>query len=62
MTTTLKTFRNTRWTSRNYECTNIVACQAPAAPADHWEECEAEILNGLTDLWREGDVRLFGYL
>lgn len=58
----MKTFRNVNYTKRNYECTNIVACEAEQAPNANYEECGAEILNGLTRLHSENDVRYYGYL
>lgn len=57
-----KTFKNTTWTRRNYDCTNIVACTANEAPAANWVECPAEILNNLTALHMVGDVRYFGFM
>ena len=57
-----KTFRNTAWKTRDYECMNVVACRAPFAPRGAWAECDASVLDGLMQLWREGDVRYFGYL
>lgn len=62
MENTLKTFKNTSWKTRDYECTNIVACQAPAAPKGTWVECDESVITGMTALWREGDVRYFGWL
>lgn len=59
----MKTFRNTAFTRRDYECTNIVACQTESAPAgQHWEECDESILDGLDQLWIESGVRYFGYM
>lgn len=56
------TFRNTRFTKRDYECTNVVACEAEAAPDARWEECSPDVLAGLTHLWTERGVRFYGYL
>lgn len=67
----LKTFRNTEFVKRDYECTNIVACQAESAVAigrcfdersPKWVECDDSVLNGLTMLGIERGVRLYGYL
>jgi hypothetical protein len=30
----MKTFKNTKFTRRDYEATNVVACQAETAPAE----------------------------
>jgi hypothetical protein len=58
----MKTFKNKAWKERDYETTNVVACQGPAAPSDGWEECCPSILNDLQPLWREGETNFFGYL
>ena len=58
----MKTYRNTNFTKRDYEGTNIVACQAEQAPGEAWELATEGILNGLTQLWIQGGVRYFGYL
>ena len=57
-----KTFKNTKFTRRDYEATNVVACQGETAPADHWVECDESALSGLTQLWIESGRRFFGYL
>jgi hypothetical protein len=59
---TIKTFKSKNWTSRNYECTNVVACQAEKAPNDNWIECDEEILSKLNMLEICAGVRYFGYL
>ena len=58
----MKTFRNSLFTKRDYECTNLVACQAEAAPGEHWIECDASVLEGLTHLYSERGVRFYGWL
>lgn len=58
----MKTFRNKKYTRRNYDCTNIVACQAETLPGNDWEECAETILEGLTSLYVVAGVRYFGYL
>lgn len=58
----MKTFRNTKYTKRDYEATNVIACQAVAAPAPHWVECSETVLEGLFPLWIENGTRYFGYL
>ena len=62
-----RAFRNRNHIKRNYECTNVIACVAAAAPADHWEPCDSSILEGLTALELRTtdagmDYRLFGHL
>lgn len=60
----MKTFKNKNFTKRNYECTNIVFCQAEIAPNENWIECEEEEIEEMrcTQLWIEGDIKYFGYL
>lgn len=62
MSTSTKIFRNTLWTRRSYECTNIVACEAETAPGPQWVECGPEILEGLKPLHRQGGARYWGHL
>jgi hypothetical protein len=59
---TMNVYRNTRYATRNYECTNVVACVADKAPAPHWELSTHEILKNLTALWIENGVRYYGHL
>jgi hypothetical protein len=58
----VKTFRNTKHTARNHECTNVIACQAVTAPAAHWVECSETVLVGLQSLWVVNGARFYGYL
>ena len=46
----MKTFKNTKFTRRDYEATNVVACQAETAPADHWIECDESVPVSYTHL------------
>ncbi len=56
------TYRNAKWTTRDYECTNVVACVGLSAPGPNWVECDPAILEGLTPLWIEHGVKYWGYL
>lgn len=58
----MKTFRNTNFTKRNYECSNVVACQGSVAPGPQWVECGESILANLQQLWLTNGVRYFGWL
>jgi len=62
--TPIKTFKNINFTKRDYECTNVVFCQAENAPDENWVECkEIEIeLKKCKQLYKQGGVRYFGYL
>jgi hypothetical protein len=51
------------WTGkRDYECTNVIACQAKSAPSEWWIECDDTILTGLNKLWIEHGVQYYGHL
>jgi hypothetical protein len=58
----MKTYRNTKFVKRDYECTNIVACVAESAPASHWEQADASIISGLTKLYTQNGVAYYGHL
>jgi hypothetical protein len=61
-TTTMKTFRNTNWTRRDYEGTNVIFCQAEEAPKAYWVECDEVEIGKCQQLWIQDGVRYFGYL
>jgi hypothetical protein len=61
------TFRNKNWTKRNYECTNVVACEAEVAPAGNWVPVdqayvEAILNRGGCQSWLAAGVRYYGWL
>jgi long-subunit acyl-CoA synthetase (AMP-forming) len=66
----MKLFRNSRFTSRNYECTNIVWCRADSLeqikqimPQSQWSEVEeGNIAPTAQQLWKQGPVTFFGWL
>jgi hypothetical protein len=58
----MKTFKNTSFLKRDYECTNVVACQGNAPPEGTWEECDESILIGIKPLWIIAGVRFFGHM
>lgn len=63
----MKFYRNTAWKDRDYECTNVVACQALHKPeGDQWVEADASITNGLMELSTRigggNEITFFGYL
>ena len=58
----MKTLRNTKYTKRDYEATNVIACQAVAAPDSHWVECSEAVLVGLQPLWIVNGTRFYGHL
>ena len=60
-----KTFRNKNFTKRNYECTNVAACQLiddGAKVPENYEATDESILFGMTPLWIERGVRYWGWL
>jgi hypothetical protein len=58
----MNAYRNKKFTARDYECTNVVACVADAAPAANWEPTDASILTGLTKLYTQAGVTYYGHL
>lgn len=58
------TFKNTNFTKIDYECTNIVFCQAETKPGENWIECDpAEIEKSkCKQLYIQNGVRYYGYL
>ncbi len=58
----MKTFRNKNFTKRNYECTNVVICQAESAPDANWIECDESEIKGMAQLWTTNGVRFFGWM
>lgn len=58
----MATFKNKNFTKRNYECTNVIACVAAAAPDENYIESDEAVLQGLTQLWIENGVRYYGHL
>lgn len=55
-------FRNTKFTKRDYECTNIVACVAEEAPNENYVlDLKFSIAN-LTHLFTQSGVRYYGFL
>jgi hypothetical protein len=60
----MKTFKNTKFVKRDYECTNVVFCQAETAPNENYKEVdESELyLSNCQPLRTENDVKYYGYL
>lgn len=58
----MKTFRNIKFTKRNYDCTNVVCCVAESAPNGDWQECDGEEIAGLTHLFTRSGVCYYGFL
>lgn len=62
----MQTFRNVNWKTRDYECTNLVACRALNAPNGNWAPCDDSVLLGLTQLETRtqngATVQYWGYL
>jgi hypothetical protein len=59
---TMNTYKNKNYTSRNYECTNIVCCEASEAPNANWVACDGSELDNLSQLYLENGIRYYGYL
>jgi hypothetical protein len=65
----MNTYRNSNFTKRNYDCTNIVACRTEHNPSERgdktniaWTPAVDEVINGLTMLWICDGVEYYGYL
>jgi len=58
----MKAFRNVNYTTRNYDCTNVVACVGEESPGENWEPVDDSIIEGLTHLWTEAGVRYYGHI
>ena len=58
-------YRNINYTRRDYECTNIIACESAdrVPPEPYWERTEDDaILNGLTMLYMNNGIAYYGHL
>ena len=54
-------FRNTKYTRRNYDCTNVVACEADKAPSRDYVPCDRADLNDLFYLYTANGAVYFGH-
>ena len=57
----MTTFKNKNFTKRNYDCTNVVFCQAEQAPNDNWIACDESEIN-CDQLYIMDNVRYFGWM
>lgn len=58
-------YRNTHFTKRNYDCTNIAACipvDDEAKVPEGYEVAPAEILQKMQPLWIDGGIQFWGWL
>jgi hypothetical protein len=60
----MKTFKNINFTKRDYDCTNIVFCQAENAPDVNWVECEEMSIKlaKCNQLYTSDNVTYFGFI
>ena len=58
----MTTFKNKNFTKRNYECTNVVFCQADTAPDSNWIETSEQMPSTMIQLFTQNGVRYFGWL
>lgn len=60
----MATFKNTDFIKRDYSATDVVFCQCETAPEGNWSECEESEIEelGCRQLYKQADVRYFGYL
>ncbi len=55
-------YKNRNWKTRDWECTNIVAVEAPVNPDPKvWEEASREILKPLEHLFSTSTGKFWGY-
>ncbi len=59
---TRKIYRNTNFTKRNYECTNVAAAISTSAPTDAYVECDQSFIANMQQLWIEGNAAYWGWL
>lgn len=57
----MTTFKNKNFTKRNYDCTNVVFCQAEQAPNGNWIACDESEIN-CDQLYIMDNVRYFGWM
>ena len=58
-------YKNKNFVKRDYECTNIVACDVLGSSAplpEYYEEADETVLKGLNALYVQDNVRYYGYL
>ena len=55
-------YKNTEFTKRNNEITNIVACRAENAPSSIYSLSDESILGSLKHLYTQAGVQYYGYL
>ena len=60
----MRTFRNANFVKRDYDCTNIVFCQAENKPGPDWYVCDEKEIDqrGCEKLYIEDGITYFGYL
>ncbi len=58
------TFKNTKFTKRDYESTNIVFCVSEKAPDENWKECDAQETSELkcVPLFKQDGAQFFGWM
>ena len=61
-TGTRKVYRNTKWTGRDYECTNVVAAISTSAPTANYVECDLSFIANMQQLWIEGNAAYWGWM
>jgi hypothetical protein len=59
----IRTFKNVHFKARDYEATNVVACQGESPPNEtDWKECSPIELDRLSKLWIENGRTFYGWL
>lgn len=60
-------FRNKNFTKRDYDCTNVVACESEFAPNENYvltshEELNSMLKSSIQPLFIENGVQFYGYM
>lgn len=59
-----KIFKNRLWNKRDYDCTNVIFCEAKEAPGPQWDLSTTEYAESLkvNHLYTQAGIKYFGYL
>ena len=61
----MEVYRNTRFTKRNYECTNVAAClvyDAGSKVPEGYEPANESLISNMNPLWIEAGIQYWGWL
>lgn len=60
----MNTYKNKKFTKRDYDTTNVVFCQSIEPPDENWDKCHVREIDLLrcTQLYIQAGIKYFGYL